>query len=131
MAAHVTDGMAETLEEANAQMLTIPIFEGWFRFAHTLSGYNIFARLRRADSIGDLRHKHTRTYYETGRWEGSLLELRLVLFMEARAQRHGAYPGYHPDEDPKFRAMMTDLLDAIRTRARAEGRLAEDPGEPR
>ncbi len=124
------DDMARTLAEANAQMLTVPEFEGWFRFAHTLDGYTLFHSLGRADGIGDLRNEHLRAYRETGTWRGSLLELRVVLFFEARAQRHGAYPSYSPDDDPKFRAMMMSLLDAIRKRARAEGRLAEGPAGP-
>ena len=39
MAARVNQPeMAETLEEVNAQLLTIPELEGWFEFAHTLNG---------------------------------------------------------------------------------------------
>ena len=113
MAARVNQPeIAETLEEADAQLLTVPKFEGWYDSAHTLSGYNLFGKLGRADSIGSLRNEHLR-YRTTGRFEGTLLELRL-LFIEARTQRHGACLGYHPNDDPKFRRMMTALLGAVR-----------------
>lgn len=58
--------MAETLEEANAQTLTVPEFEGWFEFAHTLNGYTLFNNLERADEISGLYHERLRTYRKTG-----------------------------------------------------------------
>ena len=99
------------------KILIVPDFEDWYDFAQTLDGYAVFASLGRADDIGALRNEHRERYRATGTFEGSLLELRIVLFVEARAQRHGATPGYDPNHDPEFRRMMTASLDAIRTRA--------------
>ena len=110
---------ATTLAEAEAQTLKVPEYDGWFDFAHSLSSYNIaeemgfdFPRLAR------LYAEKYALYRAHGRWEGSRLELRLVLFFEARALRFTDAPGVNPDEDESYRAIIMSPLEAIR---RAEG----------
>lgn len=118
--------MARTITEASAQKLTVPEFEGWFEFANTLNGWELFGSLGRTDGdISALRSEHRERYRATGTWEGSLLELRVYLYFEAKAQHLYSFSGYKADEDPEFRALMTDLLDAIRARAKAAGKLAK------
>lgn len=73
------NGYAVTPAEAAAQRLTVPVFEGWFRFANTLNGWELFRSLRTDGDIRALRSEHRERYSATRTWEGSLLELRVYL----------------------------------------------------
>lgn len=80
-------GMAETAATASKQQLRVPppVTARWFAFAHRLSGYHIAEEL--GIDIHELAERQVGAYRATGEWPGSLLELRLVLFREARALR--------------------------------------------
>ena len=111
---------ASTVAEANAQTLDVPEYEGWFVFAHLLNGYDLADAL--GFELGAFSNGKSEHYAETGVWEGTLLELRLVLFFEARALRMAGAPGYNPNNNPEDRERIRDLLSAIRQKAVAEGK---------
>ena len=118
------DEMARTVLEAESQQLEGTVsFEDWFMFAHTLDGYGIAEELGHQDVLGylaKLRAHHTAIYEAIGAWQGSRLELRLVLFFEARARRFTDAPGHSPSNDPAYRKMITDLLEAISVRVESQ-----------
>ncbi len=109
------DEMVSTVAEANAQTLDVPEYEGWFAFAHLLNGYDV------ADELGlelsELSREKAATYDRTRVWEGTLLELRMTLFFEARALRMAGAPGYDPNSDPEYREYIQGLLGAIKRKA--------------
>ena len=109
----------ETVEEANAQRLHVPEYKGWFGFTHILSGYNLAEEL--GLELHELRQERAAQYDQIGRWEGTLLELRLILFFEARAMRFAGAPGYNPNDNPGYREYIQSLLGAIRQKAVEEG----------
>lgn len=99
----------ESVAAAEAQVLVVPIptLERWVELAHTLNGYALAEEL--GVDLGELSHRLRSGYWATGEWVGTLLELRMVLFHEARAIRFvGGL-----DEDPEYSAEVAALLNAI------------------
>ena len=103
--------MVSTVAEAEAQRLEVPEYEGWYRFAHLLNGYDVANEL--SLELAKLSHEKMGHYFQTEVWKGTLLELRLVLFFKARAYRFTGYPGYDPESDPDFREEIRTLLGAL------------------
>ncbi len=114
--------MVSTVEEANAQTLDVPEYDGWFAFAHLLNGYDVADEL--GLELGTFSNEKSKLYGRTGMWEGTLLELRMVLFFEARALRMAGAPSYDPTNDPNYREHIRGLLGVIKQKAANEGRLA-------
>jgi len=101
--------LVESVATAGAQSLVVPapMVERWFDFAHTLNGYALAEEL--GVDLGAMSERLWSGYRETGRWAGTLLELRMVLFHAARAIRFvGGL-----DEDPRYLADIAALLNAI------------------
>ena len=114
------DEIARSVAAAEAQRLEVPTgFEGWFAFAHTLNGYDIAEELEpdNDDALAELYTRLYNDYEATGVWSGSRLELRLVLFFEARARRFSDAPGSNPDNNLAYRKKIDELLGAIRNRS--------------
>lgn len=86
--------------------------EEWWDFSHEVDGYRVAERL--GWDLGDLALTVLDYYRATGRWRGSLLDLRLTLFWKARALRHSG----EALEDTGEEAIeeVASLLNAIATR---------------
>lgn len=105
--------MATTVATANAQNLPVPEYdpprlEEFFRFALSLDGYGVAEEL--GENAFSILERLRQTYLASGTWQGSLLELRIALFCQARSLHHS---GCGADEDETVRE-NTRLLDAIR-----------------
>ena len=98
--------MAETVAEAEAQQFRLPEkFENWRSFAGLLDGYKIAAEMG-LDLPAWGREQQAR-YQQNRRWDLSVLELRLMLFYQFRADYWTGYD-YHERD-----AMVDDLLRAL------------------
>lgn len=120
-----TSEMAGTVDEANAQTLVVPApcASEWFEFAHLLDGYAVAEQL--GTDLADLANTQEATHRATSAWPGSLLELRLALFFQARALRfaHGL------EESPDHQALIANLLNAIAS-ANDERQRDQEPEPP-
>lgn len=99
---------AETIAEAEAQTITLPEFQHWRAFAIQIDGYKI------AEEMGlnfhDWIETQIKKYRETGSWDLTVLELRLLLFYAFRADYFTGYDYTEHDE------MADSLLSAISVR---------------
>lgn len=86
------DGMAETVEEAEAQTFTLPKFEHWREFALLLDGYKIAEEM--GFTLFDWAYTQEEHFNRTHQWDLSILELRILLFSQCRADHMGGYT-YH------------------------------------
>lgn len=100
------NGMAETIAEAEAQPLTLPALQDWREFALLLDGYMI-ANEMGIDYVQWSAEQDER-YEQTGIWNLSVLELRLMLFYACRQERWTSLPG-----DWYYSKMADSLLRAI------------------
>ena len=78
--------VAGTRAAAEAQEIVLPKnYEQWSEFAYLLNGYKV------AEDMGfdllEWQSKRLAEYEATGRWNANVLELRLLLFAQARAAR--------------------------------------------
>lgn len=73
---------ARSVTDAEAQRLEVPALDRWFEFAHTLDGYRIAEEL--GIDIAELARQMRSEYADSGRWLGTRLELRVMLFSRAR-----------------------------------------------
>ena len=82
---------------------------GWdqsARFAHFLNGYEVAGGF---DPLADLAIAMSDQARETGRWQGSALDLWLCLFFQHRAHRHTGSEGYDPALDALCEALRLAL----------------------
>lgn len=84
----------------------------WWDFAHELSGYEIARRI--GWDAGDLANEMYQEYWRTQQWRGTVLDLRITLFHEARALRHWGF-GLEDAEEERQLAVAR-LLQAIGAR---------------
>lgn len=76
--------VAQTRAEAEAQELVLPNqYEQWSEFAYLLNGYKIAEEM--GFDLMEWRSKRLAEYEATGKWNANILELRLLLFAQARA----------------------------------------------
>ncbi|MER8649638.1 hypothetical protein [Mesorhizobium sp. M0586] len=75
------------------------------RFSHFLNGYDAAGGM---DPLAELANGMASKARETGKWEGSAIDLWLCLFFQHRAQRHMG----SDDRDP----MLDALCETLRTR---------------
>jgi hypothetical protein len=102
----MAEQMATTVAAADAQQITLPTQLGdWREFAGTLDGYKIAAEL--GFDLGQWSKNQEQQYEETQRWDLNVLELRLVLFYEFRADYFTGYT-YHERDD-----LVDSLLCAL------------------
>lgn len=64
----------------------VMLVDDWFNYAHGIDGYHLAQLI--GMELADHAQATDDVYNETGRWRGSLLDLRLVLYYKARAFRH-------------------------------------------
>ncbi len=112
-----------SVAEAEAQVLHVPspLLEEWFDFAQSLNGYAVAEEL--GVDLGALSERLWSDYRITGRWSGTWLELRMVLFHEARSVHMVDGLG----EDAWFLAGISALLNDI---AVAEDERLQGASEP-
>jgi hypothetical protein len=104
------NGMAETIAEAEAQEIQIPQkFDDreWRQFAGLIDGYKI------AKEMGIDFHRwgyeRQQKYEQTGRWDLNLLELRVMLFYQYRADYMSGWT-YH-ERDHLVDSLLQVLSD--------------------
>lgn len=87
----------------------------WWDFSHELSGYEIAERI--GWDAGVLANELYREYWRTQQWRGTVLDLRITLFHEARSLRHWGF-GLE-DAGEERQVAVARLLQAIRERRAA------------
>lgn len=93
---------AETVAEAQAQTYTLPeSLEGCRQFAALVDGYKIAEELGHDFRVWPTEQEDL--YHQTGQWNLNILELRLMLFFEFRADYMSGYT-YHE---------LDDLVDSL------------------
>lgn len=99
------DGMAQTIAQAEAQSFALPEFSRWREFAGLLDGYKIAEEM--GGNLRDWGAKQEAVYLRTGSWALTVLELRLMLFYEFRADYFTGYDYTERDE------IVDSLLSAL------------------
>lgn len=100
------NGMAETVAEANAQQYTLPAnLENWGAFALLIDGYKIAEEL--GIDLAEWIETQQQRFEQTGRWDMTVLELRLMLFQKQRSNYWAGYTYHEQDEavDSLLRAL--------------------------
>lgn len=103
------DGMAETIAEAEAQTFELLEFSNWRRFSVLLDGYKIAAEM--GFELGEWGARQEKIYNETGTWDLSPLELRVMIFYQFRVDYWTGYDYTECDEcvDSLLRALSQKL----------------------
>lgn len=98
---------AKTVAAANAQQFVVPVsLDAWRTFAGLIDGYAIAEEL--GIDLGGWAAEHAQLYAASGEWQLDVLGLRLMLFVQFRADYMGGYT-YH-ERDP----IVESLLQALR-----------------
>jgi len=85
----MNDNPAQTITEAEAQAFTVPQYSHWVKFAHQVDGYALCAEL--GVEPGDFLQQ-TRLKLDSQPGTVTVIEARIVLFLQARAMRFNAGP---------------------------------------
>lgn len=97
---------ATSVAAANAQDFTLPSQLGdWRSFAGLLDGYQIAEEL--GFKLADWAIVQEQRYEQSGQWDLNVLELRLMLFFQFRADHLAGYT-YHERDD-----VVDSLLRAL------------------
>lgn len=103
------NGMAETIAEAEAQSFELPEFSNWRRFSVLLDGYKIAAEM--GVDLGEWAVQQQNLYLETGTWDLSVLELRVMLFFQYRADYWSGYD--YTERDPYVDSLLQTLSQKL------------------
>ncbi|MDX1993938.1 MAG: hypothetical protein SF029_16240 [bacterium] len=99
---------AETVAEAIAQVFTIPdSLDGWGGLAGLIDGYKIAQEL--GFELIPWGSEQEARWRQTGRWNLDVLELRLMLFYQERANYFGGYT-YH-ERDEQVESLLNELRE--------------------
>ncbi len=97
---------AATAAAANAQQFVLPVrLEEWRAFARLLDGYKIAKEL--SFDLRDWGYAQEQRFEQSQQWDLSVLELRLMLFYQFRADYMTGYT-YHERD-----ALVDSLLRAL------------------
>jgi len=99
------NNIAQTVAEANVQSFTLPALRDWREFAGLLNGYDVAKEL--GFDVIEWGSQQETIYTRSGDWELNVLELRLMVFFEYRADYFTGYT-YHERDD-----IVDSLLQAL------------------
>jgi hypothetical protein len=101
---------AETVAEANAQVFTVPdSIDGWRGLAVQIDGYKIAKEL--GFELIPWGSEQEVRWRQTGRWDLAVLEMRLMLFYQERANYFGGYT-YH-ERDEQVESLLNELREKL------------------
>lgn len=100
---------ARTIADAQAQEFVVPdTLDNWRKFAGMIDGYEIAQEL--GLNFGEWGAECERQYADSGKWNLDVLELRLMLFYQFRADYMGGYTYHERDH------LVESLLHELRTK---------------
>ncbi len=102
----MTSKMASTVAEAQVQAFTVPDMDEWRQFASLVDGYSVGQEL--GFHVIDWSREQQVRYEETGTWDLSVLELRLMIFAQQRIDRWSGMTYHECDH------IVESLLAALR-----------------
>lgn len=102
----MTSTKAKTIADAMAQAFTVPDkLDNWRKFADLIDGYKIAEEL--GFDLGKWGAEREKQYEASGAWNLDVLELRLMLFYQFRADYMGGYT-YH-ERDHFVESLLAEL----------------------